>query len=83
MNTEKDYSDDYVPAWKRAYIGENYKGPSKEKSTMKTFAIAGIAFSLIGLLLNLWIVYGYDQRLALSILSFFALFYCNLNNLNE
>ena len=55
----------------------------KEKSTMKTFAIAGIVCSVIGLGLDLWDVYVYEPRLAISILLFLSLFFCNLNNFNK
>ena len=84
MKPEKDYSDDYVKGYKTAYIVNNYKkSPSKEKSTTKTFAIFGIVFSVIGLGLDLWDVYGYNPRLATNILFLFSVFLCNLNNFNE
>ena len=84
MKTEKDYSDDYVKEYKNVHIlARITKGPSKEKSTMKTFAIVGIVCCFIGLGLNLWNVYGYDPRLATNILLLFSVFLCNLNNLNE
>ena len=50
---------------------------------MKTFAIVSIVCCFIGLGLDLWDVYVYDSRLATDILFFFALFFFNLDNLNE
>ena len=50
---------------------------------MKTFAIAGIVFSVIGLGLDLWDVYVYDSKLATDILFFFTLFLFNLDNYNK
>jgi len=50
---------------------------------MKTFAIVGIVFSMIGLGLDLWDVYVYEPRLAISMLLFFSMFFCNLNNFNK
>jgi len=50
---------------------------------MKTFAIAGIVCSVIGLGLDLRDVYVYDSRLAISILLLISLFFFNLDNLNE
>ena len=50
---------------------------------MKTFAIVGIVFSVVGLGLDLWEVYGYNPRLATNILFFFTVFLCNLNNFKE
>ena len=50
---------------------------------MKTFAIAGIVFSVIGLGLDLWDVYVYDPRLAISMLLFLSMFFFNLDNFNE
>jgi len=55
----------------------------KEKSIMKTFAIAGIVCSVIGLGLDFRDVYVYDSRLATSMLLLISLFFFNLDNLNE